>query len=212
MLTSHVSELGTSIDAVVREYCAKGDFKAAAGAALAEYGKKIRAWCTAIVRGEEHACDAYSLFCERLFMGLPNFSWKCSLSTWMYIVARRCVLDVQRVRCRHRARFWAIDAEVDDADVDMDEHKTEPWQTTDVKTRFAMIRDRLSSSDKVLLTLRVDRCMSWEDVALVTWPDASPDELRKHAVALRRKFHRLKQRIRTMAEADGLLAAGDSAS
>jgi hypothetical protein len=49
--------------------------------------------------------------------------------------------------------------------------------------------------------LRVDRQMSWMDIARVMEGDGADDPSR-HAATLRKRFERLKDRLRSMAHAD----------
>ena len=60
----------------------------------------------------------------------------------------------------------------------------------------------------MLLMLRVDQRLAWEEVARVmaeTDEPLSALELKKRAAALRQQFQRLKTRLRTLAEEDGLI-------
>ena len=60
----------------------------------------------------------------------------------------------------------------------------------------------------MVLILRVDRGMSWEDVARAMEHPGSAEMLRESANRLRRYFHRTRDRLREMAIKEGLLING----
>ena len=80
-----------------------------------------------------------------------------------------------------------------------------------MKDRFAALRNALSADDQTLLVLRIDRDLSWDDVALVMHDavDADPDTLARWSANMRQRFRQLKKRLRELAEANGLLDAGE---
>ena len=50
--------------------------------------------------------------------------------------------------------------------------------------------------DQTLLILRIDRALPWIDIARVMTDEPDEPDLSRHAAALRKRFERLKQRIR----------------
>ena len=64
---------------------------------------------------------------------------------------------------------------------------THDYQKTDVKDRFRSLRDELDEEDQMLLVLRVDRNLSWRELALTMTGDVNLDEdaLNKEAARLR---------------------------
>ena len=68
---------------------------------------------------------------------------------------------------------------------------------TEIKDAFAKLRDALEPEDHMLLGLRVDRRMAWNEIARVLGSD--PDAVDKDAAALRKRFERLKKRLRELA-------------
>ena len=74
-----------------------------------------------------------------------------------------------------------------------------------MKDRFALIRDALPEDDRMLLVLRVDRAMSWRQVAQVlAGADAAPADVARAEVRLRKRFQLLKEEIRERAKELGL--------
>jgi len=56
--------------------------------------------------------------------------------------------------------------------------------------------------------LRVDKQLDWDDVARVMLDegeDAAPAAVKKKAAALRKRFGRVKERLRALAVAEGVL-------
>ena len=90
--------------------------------------------------------------------------------------------------------------------------QTEPWLRTDVKDRLRQLRDSLNPDDRVILVLRLDRGLSWNEVALVTLGEegASAEALRRESARLRKRFQDLKEELRVRAQRAGLLEADGS--
>ena len=85
---------------------------------------------------------------------------------------------------------------------------TFPYLRTDVKSRVTALRQQLSTAEQTLLILRVDRNLSWKDVAqIMAGPEAGLEdaEVMRLAAGHRKQFERAKQRLRALAEAAGLL-------
>jgi RNA polymerase sigma-70 factor, ECF subfamily len=83
---------------------------------------------------------------------------------------------------------------------------TQTHQRTGTKVAIAAIRARLDPDDQMLLVLRVDKGMSFRELAQVMndgdLPDARVDD---EAARLRKRFERVKAQIREIARAEGLL-------
>lgn len=69
------------------------------------------------------------------------------------------------------------------------------------------LRAQLPPEDRTLLTLRLDRELEWDEVAEVLSAEGAPVS----AAALRKRFERLKERLRELAREEGLLDGGDGA-
>jgi RNA polymerase sigma-70 factor (ECF subfamily) len=67
---------------------------------------------------------------------------------------------------------------------------------TDVKQGVAKLRERLDPDDQTLLILRVDRDLSWREVA---------DVMGLGEPALRKRFERIKTRLREMAREEKIV-------
>ena len=70
------------------------------------------------------------------------------------------------------------------------------------------LREKLSLDEQALLNLRIDREMSWRDVALVmlgNQADHDEDSIKSESNACRKRFERTKAKLRDLADSAGLL-------
>lgn len=79
---------------------------------------------------------------------------------------------------------------------------------TDIKNRMRSLYKRLADDDQTLLFLRIDKRMSWEEIAIILsgqGQDMSDADVKQWANRLRQRFHVVKQRLKELAKAEGLL-------
>jgi RNA polymerase sigma-70 factor (ECF subfamily) len=83
---------------------------------------------------------------------------------------------------------------------------------TQTKDWFAKIRESLPPDDQVLLVLRVDRELGWDELARVSLgdPEADGAAVKRESMRLRKRFQLLKDQLRDMAARDGILGAHDA--
>ena len=60
--------------------------------------------------------------------------------------------------------------------------------------------------EQLLLILRVDKNLPWDEVALVLAAEHGGDDVARGAVRARKRFQLVKDKLRRMAEEAGLLA------
>jgi hypothetical protein len=80
---------------------------------------------------------------------------------------------------------------------------TLPYLRSSVGESIRALRSELSSDERTLLYLRIDCEMSWQEIAGVM--DREHDSTDRAAARYRKQFERTKERLRTIAEARGLL-------
>lgn len=161
------------------------------------YGPGILGYLGAMLRDDQAARDAFSEFGEQLWRALPSFERRSSVKTWAYAIAYRCALRGRRARARNRARpFRTGECSLLMASV---ESLGSSYSRSAQERRLDTLRQSLDEVDQTLLTLRLDREMSWEEIASVLGSevDAAP--------ALRKRFQRLKERLRRLAREQGLM-------
>lgn len=165
------------------------DLAGAASVAVRGYGPQVLGYLRATL-GPERADDAFSIFCELLWRGLPRFRREAAFVTWAYQLAWGAVQRVLRDPARRRAVVLSSEALAAIA--------REVRSTTAVHLRresadrLARIRGQLSPEEQSLLVLRVDRDLGWDEIARIMDVDAA---------ALRQRFARLKQKIKRLAGA-----------
>ncbi len=182
------------VDAVVERAIAEArerdDLEAAATAAVRGYGAQILGY-QRVVLGPERADEAFSIFCESLWKGLRGFRGDSSFLTWAYELAwgatQRVIASPYRKRHQHLSSS-AMEAIVVEMRTTVPPH----LQSAESR-RLDRIRAKLDAAEQTLLTLRLDRDMPWQDIARVMHTDAP---------ALRKRFERLKPKIKKLLEED----------
>jgi RNA polymerase sigma-70 factor (ECF subfamily) len=176
-----------------------GDAPAAATAAIRAYGPGILGYLRAVLRDESSAEEVFARFCEALWKGLPGFRGEASFSTWAHKLAwsaaQRYLDDPYRRRVvrLETPALHKVAAEVYSS--------TRPGASQLRRDRVASLRQRLSPDEQTLIILRVDRKLSWREIALVMADRDAPAA----EAALRKRFERVKEKIKTLAAREGLL-------
>jgi RNA polymerase sigma-70 factor (ECF subfamily) len=192
------------VEVEIAQLRAAGQLKAVATLAIESYGSEIFSFLEMMLRHHADASDAFAQACEDLWKGLPRFEGRSSLKTWFYTLARHAASRLRR--SSHSDQLVAI-SEITDV-ANRVRSRTRPHLRTEVKAGFAEIRAMLDDSDRMLLVLRVDRAMSWNDVARVMieeGEDNSDDAIGRVAARLRKRFQSVKETIRSRAVATGLI-------
>lgn len=180
------------VDALI----ASGDLAAAASAAIQGYGPGVFRYVSTLLDGDD-AHDAFSLWAEDLWRGLPGFRRECSLRAWGYRLAWHAACRLRRDPYRARGQRLAttaasrLAASVAASNV----------ATGSRREGLRRVRARLSAEDQTLLSLRVDRELEWEEIVAVL----SSEGEAVTAAALRKRFERLKERLKELAREEGLL-------
>lgn len=170
--------------------------------ALRGFGPEILGFLVGMTRNESDALESFSLFCEQLWKGLPSFRWECALRTWCYTLARHAVS--RNVRGRRPVEPLSSTAVA--ALVDTISTATLPFIRAQQQERVAALRAELDPDERALLALRIDKDLDWRDIARVMHADddPAPAELDRTSAALRKRFERVKSKLRALAEQRGL--------
>ena len=123
----------------------------------------------------------------------------------MYLLARRSALDTKR-KCQRAGRALRSSASISGV-VQEVRTATLTYLRTETKTRMRALRDSLPEEDQVLLMLRVDRGLAWEELARVVLAadDADADALERESARLRKRFQLVKEKLKSLAKREGLL-------
>lgn len=175
------------------------DFSAATAAILRGYGPAILSYLAALARDEDRADDAFSQFCEDLWRGLPGFRRDASVRTWVYTLAWHAWLRSERDAFRRHGRPLATE-EISRLAAEV-RSTTALHLRSEAKDAVARLRMQLTPAEQSLLVLRIDRGLSWGEVAMVM----STAEEHLDAQTVAKRFQRVKARLRKLAEEAGLL-------
>ncbi len=182
----------------IRIHLDAGRLAEAASAAVRGYGPQILGWMRSSMPPGD-ADDAFGVFCESLWKQLGGFRAEASLLTWAYHLAmgaaRRVIADP------YRKRGGAL------ATAELEGLAQEVRSTTAIHLRqstadaLAKLRSQLDFEEQTLLILRIDRDLSWTEIAEVFSEQGKP----VGEPALRKRFERLKDKIKKLAVDEGLL-------
>ena len=191
----------------VQRLCGQGRHREAAEIGLRRLGPEVFGFLVGVLRSEDDAQEIFSLFAERFWSNLPGFRWDCSLRTWAYVIARNESHRFRRKEVSPRKKQAPLSEAGELAEVIRSE--TVSMLKTERRSKLIELRDELDEEDRALLVLRVDRGLEWQDVARAmsgaAAADLEPDELRREAARLRKRFQLLRERLRGLARSRGLI-------
>jgi RNA polymerase sigma-70 factor, ECF subfamily len=187
-------------EAPLRKAAESGDYAHAVTGALHLYGQELLSFLRALARNDDLAAEAFAELGEDLWRGLPNFRWSSSLRSWLYTLARNALNQLRRDPRRRVDKNLplSIAPEVEN----VLRTATREIQRTEVKDAFRELREQLDPEEHELLLLRLDRELSWKEIARITGGDSDVDT---RAAALRKRFERAKERLKKLALDRGLI-------
>jgi RNA polymerase sigma-70 factor (ECF subfamily) len=190
-----------------------GDKKKAATTLLEGYGRELLSFLIAHLHDREAASEVFSHFTEELWKSLDGFRWECSARVFCYTLARRAASHYIKDARRRRGRqvslsragpLSAIEEKIRTA--------TLAAARTETRTRIAELRATLPPEDQALILLRVSRRLDWKEIAQVMTYEGETvpnDVLAKEAARLRKRYQVAKDKLRQMAETQGLVGRSD---
>jgi RNA polymerase sigma-70 factor (ECF subfamily) len=184
-----------AIEADIARALDGGDYAGSATAAIRGYGPQILGYLSRLLRDEESADEVFSAFCEDLWKGIAGFRRDCSFRTWAYKLAWHAAVRFQK--SPHRRRVRRLGTTEASALADQVRTTTALELREEAKDHLTELRRALTEDEQTLLILRVDRAMTWGEVAeVMSGEDGKVDE-----VALRKRFERIKEKLRVKASA-----------
>lgn len=192
-------------EGAIRDAFDRGDLEAAVREGLERYQVEVYSFLCSRLGSEADAHDVFAQLLEDLWKGIEGFEWRCTFRTWLYTLARNAAVRFERSPANQGGRRKPL-SQVSEPEA-RERSRTRPYLRTDVKDRFAALRSALSADEQTLLILRVDRGLSWDEVARIFYGEKDPgaDTLRRRATNLRQRFRTLRLRLKEMAEAEGIL-------
>jgi RNA polymerase sigma-70 factor, ECF subfamily len=195
-----VSSPQPSAEQKISEVFGDEEFTQAAQIAISAYGAELYGFIKAIHRDEQEAREVLSEVNEELTKGFRTFDGRCSFRTWAYAIARRCSAKRLQTRSPDQvATVTPITSAKKNGKVDAEAER---------KAKIRALRDRLPEEDRALLVLRVDRKLEWNDLAhiyIASLTGPKPPSLGKVSAVLRKRFDKIKERMRRLAFEEGLL-------
>ena len=197
------------LEAQIRSACDRGQHDRAATLIVEHYGPAVLGFLCGWMGDREAAHEAFAMFCEDLWSGLPKFGWRCTAQGWAYTLARnagRRHAKALKKGGRHTP-ITASKASVLAAKV---ASTIEPYLQSDFKDRVEQLRERLAPQDRLLLLLRSGRQLPFRDIAFVmdeSLNEPEPDEqaVAREAARLRKRFQTVKETLRELARDEGLI-------
>jgi RNA polymerase sigma-70 factor (ECF subfamily) len=183
-----------AVEETVRLMLAAGAHDQAATALIRGYGRRILGYLRGVLRDEGLAGDAFSQFGENVWRGIAGFRGDASALSWAYTLAWSAVCRV--VDSGYQRRRERLETTHAGSLVHEIQSSTRPYQKTEIKDAVAKLREQLAADEQTLLFLRVDQDLPWNEVERVMGIDAA---------TLRKRFERIKDKLRALAEAAGLL-------
>ena len=187
-------------EATIRQAAERGELAAAATAALQAYGGELLNYLRATAGHDDLAHEAFAELGEDLWRGLPSFRWQSSLRSWLYTLARNALGQLRRDPRRRLDRNVPLSIAPDVEAVVRT--LTLAIQRTDIKDEFRALREQLSPEEHELLLLRLERQLSWREIAAIL---GAGQDVAAQAATLRKRFERTKARLRELAIARGLI-------
>ncbi len=172
--------------------------RGAAEAAIRGYGPEILGYLTRVLRSSDDAADAFSFWAEDVWKGVGTFQGRSTVRVWAYRVACNSAARVAREGWKkRRQRIRTTMASRIAADV-----RSSTGVSLDREaSAMDRLRDSLSNEERELLVLRVDRRLSWREVAEVLAEEGGAVD----DISVRKRFERLKTKLGKMAKEKGLL-------
>ncbi len=186
------------IETRVRALLAAGDRPAAATAAIQEFGPPVLRYLRSLLRDEDDASDAFSVFAENVWRGLETWRGEGSLKAWSFRLAWNAATNLRNEAWRRRGRrFFSGEASQLAEEIRTRSHLKVERQ----RQALDKLRESLDVEDVSLLALRIDQKLSWAEIADVLASDGEQVE----PAALMKRFERLKGRLAKMAKDQGLI-------
>lgn len=181
-----------------------GDATGATALIVETYGLEVYGYLVTLLRDEDLASDAFAATGEDVLKAIAKFRGESSIRTWLYTVARHAAYREARGERKRRGERLSALADALQAPV---RSATAAFRRTAVKDELSKIRDALSDEERELLLLRIDRALSWQDIAAIRLAAAGADEpeLKREAARCRKQFERCKEKLRDLAREAGIL-------
>lgn len=186
----------------IRNACESGDIRRAGDLAVRLLGPVIAPHLRAVMNVEADAEDAFQDWALRMACSIKRFRWDCSLRSLAFRIAHSARVDVSRRRMKR----------VEPLPSNQSALGAEMWRRTarDLPTllaaRVRRLREHLDEEERAILLLYVDEKLEWAEVTAALSPDLAPTAKRREAARLRKVYERVKEKLRALAQEEGVFA------
>ncbi len=208
MSSGHAGAAYLALEAELRALAGRGAHAEAVTLAVRRLGPELLTFLVH-AHGDEAGAEVFSLLAEDLWRGLPGFRWESTFRTWAYTLARRA-------SARHRRKERALARALPPAELSalselVAEVRTGTFSRIRSARRTALdaLRDELDVEDRMLLALRVERELSWVEIATVLEGEGGPADATATSARLRKRFQLLKDRLKKRGRELGLVTGSD---
>lgn len=202
------------VEASIRAAHAEQRYEQAATLLLEAYGAEVCGFLVSRLRDAVAADEVFSRFSEDLWRGLPGFEFRCPSRVWAYALARHAIS--RHIKLAQRERLRHVPLALAPSIAKIQEQLRSQTQTalkSETKSKISALRARLPPEDQNLLLLHVQRGLEFREIAQVTLHAVeATDEaaLGRETARLRKRFQLIKERLRKMAQAEGLVPNDDA--
>ncbi len=175
-----------------------GDVRAATEAAVQGFGPAVFAYVGRMLEPDD-ALDVLQQWAEDVWRGLPGFRRECRLRTWAFRLAYHAASRFHRDPYRARKERLPSSAA---SRLAVSVAHSSAMPAGGRREQLRKLAATLTAEEQALLFLRLDRELSWDDCAEILSEGDGPEVT---AIALRKRYERLKEKLGRMAKDEGLL-------
>jgi RNA polymerase sigma-70 factor, ECF subfamily len=179
---------GADVEARVTALLAEKEYRGAATEVIRGYGPRALGYLHRLLGNDADAADAFSMFAEQVWRGMPNFEGRSSVKTWAFKAAWSAAMKVRDDAWRRLREQLPSSA----ASHLADEVRTNTaLRFESLRQELEVLRAELTAEDQTLLALRLDQELTWEEVAEVL----SIEGRLVDPATLRKRYERIKGRL-----------------
>jgi RNA polymerase sigma-70 factor, ECF subfamily len=186
----------SDVDEQIARYLEAGDPRAAATRLIEAYGPGVLGYLRVALRDRDAADEAFAQCCEDIWKGMGTFRGESSFRTWAYRIGWHAAL--RQLRDGYRRRRCVLTSSARDGLVHSERTPTPLHRCSAARDRLARLRSEMSPDEQALLTLRLDRGLSWSEVAHVLSTDDAPAT----EATVRKRYERLCAKLRRLLAQD----------
>lgn len=182
---------GADVESRVTALLAEREYRGAATEVIRGYGPRALGYLHRLLGNDADAADAFSMFAEQVWRGMPNFEGRSSVKTWAFKAAWSAAMKVRDDAWRRLREGLPSSA----ASHLADEVRTNTaLRFESLRQELEVLRAELTAEDQTLLALRLDQELTWEEVAEVL----SIEGRIVDPATLRKRYERIKARLATI--------------